>query len=104
MTIWELPIASEEIIQKPNSLHQNRTTSFSPCPQATLTEVDRHDNAYWYHKLTLQQLQDLVPQFNWLQYLSSFLTIKIDSDESLVSYSTPYFIEMGKILEKTSRR
>ncbi|KAI5709965.1 hypothetical protein M8J76_016122 [Diaphorina citri] len=71
---------------------------------ATLTEVDRHDNAYWYHKLTLQQLQDLVPQFNWLQYLSSFLTIKIDSNESLVSYSTPYFMEMGKILEKTSRR
>lgn len=74
------------------------------CSQATLTEVDRHDNAYWYHKLTLQELQDLVPQFNWLQYLSSFLTIKIDSNESLVSYSTPYFIEMGKILQKTSRR
>ncbi|KAK4876270.1 hypothetical protein RN001_012692 [Aquatica leii] len=70
----------------------------------SLPEVDRHDTSTIYKKLTLAQLQKVVPQINWLQYLSSFLSDEITENEPVVAYGLSYFIEMGKILEQTDRR
>jgi membrane metallo-endopeptidase-like protein 1 len=45
-----------------------------------------------------------VPQLNWLEYLSAFLDADIDHNEPVVSYAMPYFVEMGRIIQKTDRR
>lgn len=70
----------------------------------SLPEADRQDTSAIYRKLSLATLQRVVPQINWLQYLNSFLKVKVNEDEPVVAYGLPYFIEMGKILAKTDRR
>jgi predicted metalloendopeptidase len=75
-----------------------------PDVQASLPEADRHDTSAIYRKLTLAQLQKEVPQLNWLEYLRAFLDADIDESEPVVSYAMPYFVEMGRIIQKTDRR
>ena len=75
-----------------------------PDVQASQPEADRHDTSAIYRKLTLAQLQQEVPQLNWLEYLSAFLHADIDESEPVVSYAMPYFAEMGRIIQKTDRR
>lgn len=72
--------------------------------QASLPEADRHDTSAIYRKLTLRELQAVVPQVKWLEYLNSFLDADITEDEPVVAYGLSYFIEMGKILADTDRR
>ncbi|KAF2886482.1 hypothetical protein ILUMI_19691, partial [Ignelater luminosus] len=72
--------------------------------KVSLPEVDRHDTSTIYKKLTLKQLQKIVPQINWVEYLSSFLSDDITENEPVVAYGLSYFIEMGKVLDQTDRR
>lgn len=72
--------------------------------QASLPEADRHDTSAIYKKVTLAQLQKIVPQFEWKRYLSSFLEAEITDEEPVVAYGLSYFVEMGKILAETDRR
>jgi hypothetical protein len=72
--------------------------------QASLPEADRHDTSAIYRKLTLQELQTIVPQIKWLEYLRSFLDADINEQEPVVAYGLSYFIEMGRILAETDRR
>lgn len=72
--------------------------------QVSLPEVDRHDTSTIYKKLTLKQLQKIVPQIDWVEYLSSFLSDDITENEPVVAYGLSYFIEMGKVLDQTDRR
>lgn len=72
--------------------------------QASLPEADRHDTSSIYRKLTLAELQQEVPQIDWLQYLKSFMDTDINQDELVVAYAMPYFIQMGKIIADTDRR
>ncbi|CAG9759483.1 unnamed protein product [Ceutorhynchus assimilis] len=71
---------------------------------ASLPEQDRHDTSIIYRKLKLKELQQIVPQINWLEYFQSFLNVEIDEDESVVAYGLSYFVELGKILAETDRR
>ncbi|KAK9717796.1 Peptidase family M13 [Popillia japonica] len=71
---------------------------------ASLPEADRHDTSAIYRKLTLAELQKIVPQIKWLEYLTSFLNADITEREPVVAYGLSYFIEMGKILAETDRR
>lgn len=80
------------------------TTSIIRYFQASLPEADRHDTSSIYRKLTLAELQQEVPQINWLQYLKSFMDTDINQDELVVAYAMPYFIQMGKIIADTDRR
>lgn len=57
-----------------------------------------------YKKLTLEELQKIVPQINWLEYLNSFLDVDLIDQEPVVAYGLSYFQEMGKILAETDRR
>lgn len=72
--------------------------------QVSLPEADRHDTSVIYKKLTLKQLQKIIPQIQWQEYLSSFLSVEITENEPVVAYGLTYFIEMGKILAETDRR
>lgn len=72
---------------------------------ASIPEADRHDTSFIYRKLTLKELQIEVPQLKWRLYLQQFLnTDAITEDEPVVSYAMSYFVEMGKVIEKTDRR
>lgn len=72
--------------------------------QASLPEADRHDTSAIYRKVSLRELQLIVPQINWMEYLTSFLSDEIGEEEPVVAYGLSYFIEMGKILAETDRR
>uniref|UniRef100_A0A2M3YZA4 Putative m13 family peptidase n=1 Tax=Anopheles braziliensis TaxID=58242 RepID=A0A2M3YZA4_9DIPT len=72
---------------------------------ATLPEADRHDTSAIYTKITLPELQRRVPQIDWMQYLQTTLgTVRLQPNESIVSYAMPYLVELGKILRNTDRR
>ncbi|XP_066590529.1 neprilysin-1-like [Prorops nasuta] len=71
---------------------------------ASLPEANRHDTSAIYRKLTLRDLQREVPQLNWRVYLESFITTPITDEEPLVAYAMSYFVQMGKIIQKTDRR
>ncbi|EDV44465.1 uncharacterized protein Dana_GF20372 [Drosophila ananassae] len=72
----------------------------------SLAEADRHDTSTVYRKLTLPELQDLVPEVQWAEYLQTALGagIPLQADEPLVTYGLKYLTEMGKILARTERR
>ncbi|XP_071635770.1 neprilysin-1 isoform X4 [Temnothorax longispinosus] len=72
--------------------------------QASLPEADRHDTSAMYRKLTLQKLQQEVPQLHWLVYLREFIKAPIDEKELVVMYAMPYFMQMGRIISRTDRR
>ncbi|XP_044753111.1 neprilysin-1 isoform X2 [Coccinella septempunctata] len=71
---------------------------------ASIPEADRHDTSEIYRKLLVGELQQLVPQIDWLKYFNSFLGITIDEKEPIVVYGLSYFAELGSILEKTNSR
>ncbi|KAH8376294.1 neprilysin-2 [Drosophila serrata] len=72
----------------------------------SLAEADRHDTSAVYRKTTLPELQQLVPEVQWTEYLQSALgkNIALQEDEPLVTYGLVYLTEMGKILARTDRR
>ncbi|XP_031352188.1 neprilysin-1 isoform X2 [Photinus pyralis] len=110
----QLALPSRDYYLKSSSEGANKTTAEDELrmvvefekklANVSLPEVDRHDTSTIYKKLTLAQLQKIVPQVNWIQYLSSFLSDEITENEPVVAYGLSYFIEMGKILEQTDRR
>lgn len=72
----------------------------------SLAEADRHDTSAVYRKMTLPELQALIPEVQWTEYLQSALGkgIALQADEPLVTYGLKYLTEMGKILARTDRR
>lgn len=72
---------------------------------ASLPEADRHDTSAIYRKLTLPQLQKMVPEIDWREYLQETVgDIKLKRDEPVVVYALSYLMQMGKILRETDRR
>ncbi|XP_034671891.1 neprilysin-1 isoform X2 [Drosophila subobscura] len=72
----------------------------------SLAEADRHDTSAVYRKMTLPELQQLVPEVKWEEYLQTALGpgIPLQADEPLVTYGLRYLTDMGKILRRTDRR
>ncbi|KAM7310894.1 neprilysin-1 [Ixodes scapularis] len=70
----------------------------------SVPEADRHDTGSIYNKMTLRELSDMVPQFNWTEYMSTFLPVDVTGDEPVVVYSVPYLQQIGQILQEPDRR
>ncbi|XP_065291412.1 neprilysin-1-like [Dermacentor albipictus] len=70
----------------------------------SVPEADRHDTGSIYNKMTLRALSEMVPVFNWTEYLSVFLPVEVSPDEPLVVYSVPYLQQVGQILVDTDKR
>lgn len=70
----------------------------------SLPEADRHDTSAIYRKLTLRELQREIPQLKWRVYLQQFIHSPITEEEPIVAYAMPYFVQMGRIFERTDRR
>ncbi|XP_054720932.1 neprilysin-1-like [Uloborus diversus] len=71
---------------------------------ASIPEADRHDTGAIYNKMSLQELSEIVPEFDWVYYLNTFLPTKVDDQEPVVVYALPYLQEMGQILSQANRR
>ncbi|CAD1468814.1 unnamed protein product, partial [Heterotrigona itama] len=71
---------------------------------ASIAEADRHDTSAIYRKLTLRELQYEIPQLKWREYLQEFINSPITEEEPIVAYAMPYFMEMGRIVQRTDRR
>ncbi|XP_063410745.1 neprilysin-1-like [Mytilus trossulus] len=65
---------------------------------------ERHDTGAIYKKLTLKELIQLVPKFDWMKFFSASLPVTIDETEELVTYSPEYLVHMTEILEKADKR
>lgn len=63
-----------------------------------MPEADRHDTGAIYKKLTINDLKQLVPEFDWIEYLNTFLPTQVTISEPIVAYALEYFQEMGKII------
>ncbi|CAD5115683.1 DgyrCDS4635 [Dimorphilus gyrociliatus] len=72
--------------------------------EITIPKDDRIDTSQMYDKKTVEELQKVVPQFNWLEYFNGFLLVKIDESEPVVSMATKYFVKFGDLLQNTSKR
>lgn len=70
----------------------------------TQSETERHDATGTYLKLTLKNLQNQVPEFDWKLYLNTLLKIKMSDQELIVSYAMSYFTQLGQLFKKTDRR
>uniref|UniRef100_T1ISE4 M13 family peptidase n=1 Tax=Strigamia maritima TaxID=126957 RepID=T1ISE4_STRMM len=70
---------------------------------ASVPEADRHDTSSMYDKVILRELQEAVPEINWLNYLNTFLPITIDETEPVVIYAMSYLRKMGHIFKLTNR-
>ncbi|UXI15420.1 Pre-mRNA-splicing factor 38A [Sarcoptes scabiei] len=66
----------------------------------SMPEADRHDTSAIYNKKTIKQLEESVPEFDWMMYLKNFMPIEINIDENVVIYSLDYYKKMGKLLHK----
>ncbi|XP_003491860.1 neprilysin-1 [Bombus impatiens] len=71
---------------------------------ASIPEADRHDTSAIYRKLTLRELQREIPQLKWREYLQEFINSPITEEEPIVAYAMPYFMQMGRIVQRTDRR
>ncbi|GFY52580.1 neprilysin-1 [Trichonephila inaurata madagascariensis] len=71
---------------------------------ASTPEADRHDTGAIYNKMSLQELSEIVPEFDWVFYLNTFLPTKVDDQEPVVVYALPYLQEMGQIISQANRR
>ena len=71
----------------------------------SVPEEDRLDTGAIYSQLSLDDMKRIVPQFDWFEYFGIVLRdVPFNGTERVVSYSTPYFVKLGKLLETTDKR
>ncbi len=71
----------------------------------TVPEEERIDTGAIYRKLSLGELKAEVPQLDWDAYFGALLQgVPHGQDEQIVSYSMPYFRDLGRVLHQTDRR
>lgn len=67
--------------------------------RASMTRLERRDPHKTYNKMTVKELEDLCPQFNWMNYFSGCGLKGIEE----INVSQPlFFVEIGEMLEELS--
>ena len=81
---------------------------YIPTPRSfkvSVPEEERLDTGAIYVQLSIDDLHSQVPQINWHEYFDVVLKdVAYTGEERLVSYSMPYFVELGKVLARTDQR
>ncbi|KAK7093251.1 neprilysin-1-like [Littorina saxatilis] len=73
----------------------------------TVPQAERRDNEKMYNRMTVKDLQDSVPGFDWLLYLQKIfkpVDIKLDVTEEIVVYGPEYLKHMVVIFNETPKR
>ncbi|KAJ8320335.1 hypothetical protein KUTeg_001922 [Tegillarca granosa] len=71
---------------------------------ASKPQSDRHDTGSMYKKITIRQLKNKVPEFDWMTYFSSFIPFPLDENEPIVTFALDYLEDMAKIIHNTDKR
>ncbi|XP_064610281.1 neprilysin-1-like [Liolophura sinensis] len=70
----------------------------------TKPRADRHDTGAMYQKMTIGDLEALIPGFDWLRYLQGVIPIHIARDEEIVLFAPEYLSLMVNLVKKTETR
>ncbi|KAL3861753.1 hypothetical protein ACJMK2_007776 [Sinanodonta woodiana] len=65
---------------------------------------ERHDTGARYKKITIKQLQTLVPMFDWLRYFRTFIPVPLDELEPVVVFAPEYLKDMIEVTRSTEKR
>lgn len=72
--------------------------------QITASQEDRRNVTEIYLKVTVGELQSIIPQIDWIRYLNLIMEVEIDPSQPVVCFSAPYFQDLVYILSNTSSR
>ncbi|CAG5124583.1 unnamed protein product, partial [Candidula unifasciata] len=70
----------------------------------TLPSEDIQDTGALYNKMTVREIQALIPKFDLLRYLRGFALNDITEDEPIVLFATEYIKNLAVILQNTDNR
>ena len=57
-----------------------------------------------YNKLTLRELQEQIPDFNWTLYFGTLLGYELGKDVEIVAYGLPYLKSASVAIKKIPKR
>ena len=67
----------------------------------SIDEVERYDTGQWYTKLTVQQLIQEVPGFDWMVYLNTIGPGEFKPEDEVVCYAMPYLRKLSAVINQT---
>ncbi|XP_064642955.1 neprilysin-1-like isoform X2 [Lineus longissimus] len=70
----------------------------------TMTQTEKQDTGALYMKMTLRELQQKVPEIQWLYYFNGLVEEELDENEKVVLFALKYFKKLGKLLKSTPKR
>ncbi|XP_059158497.1 neprilysin-1-like [Physella acuta] len=73
----------------------------------TKPKAQRRDNEAMYKNMTIQDFALKVPEIEWLKYLQEIYKtadIVITEHETIVVYALPYFVALGKLIQRSPTR
>ncbi|XP_050412278.1 neprilysin-4 isoform X2 [Patella vulgata] len=73
----------------------------------TIPQDQRRDNEKLYNRMTIKELSERIPGFDWLRYLQlvfKSVNISINETEELVVYAPDYLENMVKLINRTEKR
>ncbi|ESO99463.1 hypothetical protein LOTGIDRAFT_158548 [Lottia gigantea] len=73
----------------------------------TIPPDQRRDNEKLYNRMTVKELSEKIPGFDWLRYLRmifSNVNITVNETEELVVYAPDYLENMVKLINRTDKR
>ncbi|KAK6640361.1 hypothetical protein RUM44_012054 [Polyplax serrata] len=72
--------------------------------EITTSEEDRRNISELYVKMSLAKLSNVVPEIDWLRYLTIVLARKVDQEENVVVFALKYFKDLVKLIKTSSHR
>ncbi|ELU08395.1 hypothetical protein CAPTEDRAFT_163321 [Capitella teleta] len=70
----------------------------------TTPQIERHDTGAMYQKLSLRELRNKVPQFDWMTYFKTYLPVNVTEDEEVVSMAMEYIHKLGNLIVATDKK
>ncbi|WAR15723.1 NEP4-like protein [Mya arenaria] len=73
----------------------------------TIPQEDRRDSEALYNKMTIAELQQMIPNFEWVRYLQGIFSrvgLNIAESEEIVVYAPEYLANMATLVQETDKR
>ncbi|XP_052270674.1 neprilysin-1-like isoform X2 [Dreissena polymorpha] len=71
---------------------------------ASTPQNEKHDTGARYKKISIGELAQRVPAFDWLRYFNRFLPDKVDQSEMIVVFTENYLIKVVDLVKITDKR
>ncbi|XP_046381233.1 neprilysin-1-like [Haliotis rufescens] len=70
----------------------------------TKPQSERHDTGAIYDKMTIKELQQVTPTFDWVRYFNLFMPYPITEQEPVVVFAAEYLHDMFNTVMETDRQ